>query len=180
VAPAAVVAGHRISQDTLKSEFDAILLDPQVKQQLTGANGERNRKDLTRRLLAFLIQLQIVHQYADASRISVGRAEVDRALQQTIQQVGGEAQFQQELKARGLTLHGVRRNLQRQLLFRRVEDSLAARAGLTSTATQQDKDRAFQRWFAQRLSSAEIDVNPRFGRLDPKTGQILPITSTAA
>jgi hypothetical protein len=29
------------------------------------------------------------------------------------------------------------------------------------------------------LSTGDIDVNPRFGRLDPKTGQIVPISSTA-
>jgi hypothetical protein len=178
-APAAVVDGSKISTDTLKQELDLLLLDPQLKQQVAGSSGEANRKDLTRRLLAFLIELRVIEGYARANGISVTPAEVDLALQQTIQGLGGRTQFQQELKARGLTFGAVRRNIERQILFRKVEDRLAARAGLSAAATQEEKDRAFQDWFSQQLSTGDIDVNPRFGRLDPKTGQIVPISSTA-
>lgn len=178
-APAAVVDGSKISTDSLQRELDLLLVDPQLKQQVAGPRGETNRKDLTRRLLAFLIELRVIEGYARANGISVNLAEVDQALAQTIQGLGGRAQFQRELKARGLTFGAVRRNLQRQILFRKVEDRLGARAGLSASATQEEKDRAFQEWFSQKLSSADIDVNPRFGRLDPKSGQIVPITSTA-
>lgn len=178
-APAAVVDGRKISTDSLQKELDLLLLDPQLKQQVAGQAGEANRKDLTRRLLAFLIELRVIQGYARANGISVTPAEVDQALQQTIQDLGGRAQFQQELKARGLTIAAVRRNLERQLLFRKVEDRLAARAGLSATASQGEKDRAFQQWFSQQLTSADIEVNPRFGRLDQRNGQIVPISSTA-
>lgn len=178
-APAAVVDGSKISTDSLQRELDLLLVDPQLKQQVAGPRGETNRKDLTRRLLAFLIELRVIEGYARANGISVNLAEVDQALAQTIQGLGGRAQFQRELKARGLTFGAVRRNLQRQILFRKVEDRLGARAGLSASATQEEKDRAFQEWFSQKLSSADIDVNPRFGRLDPKSGHIVPITSTA-
>ena len=178
-APAAVVDGTKISTATLEHELDLVLVDPQLKQQVAGPNGEANRKDFTRRLLAFLIELRLIEGYARVNGISVGRAEVDQALQQAIQGLGGLAQFRRALKARGLTIEAVRRNLERQILFRKVEDRLAARAGLPSSATQSEKDRVFQQWLTQQLSSAHIDVNPRFGRLDPKSGQIVPIHSTA-
>lgn len=178
-APAAVIDGNRISVDTLQQELDLVLLDPQLQQQVAGPRGEANRKDLTRRLLAFLIQLQIVQQYAVANDISVSGAEVDQALQQTIDGIGGRALFQEELKARGLTVGAVRRNLERQVLIRKVEDSVASQAGLSSSATEAEKAREFQQWFDQRLRSADIDVNPRFGRLDRTSGRIVPITSTA-
>lgn len=179
MAPAAVVAGHRISTDTLKSEFDALLRDPQLAQQLKGPQGEKNRKDLTRNLLAYLIQEQVLQQYAVARGISVSPAEVDQALEEAIAGVGGQELFDQELKARGQTMEGVRRNVARSLLFGKVQDSVAAQEGLGSSAPQDERNLAFQEWFGDRLRSEDIEVNPRFGRLDPRTGQIVPITSTA-
>jgi len=179
-APAAVVDGTKISTASLQHELDLVLVDPQLKQQVAGRQGESNRKDLTRRLLAFLIELRLIEGYARANGISVSRSQVDQALQQVVQGLGGRAQFQRELKARGLTFGAVRRNLERQILFGKVEDRLAARAGLPASASQDEKNRAFQQWFNQRLTSAHIDVNPRFGRLDPRSGQIVPIHSTAS
>jgi hypothetical protein len=58
-------------------------------------------------------------------------------------------------------------------------DAVAAQAGLPPTATQRAKSPVFQRWLSQRLRSADVEVNPRYGRLDPESGQILPINSTA-
>jgi parvulin-like peptidyl-prolyl isomerase len=37
----------------------------------------------------------------------------------------------------------------------------------------------FADWFAEQLDATTVDVNPRFGRFDPKTGQVLPVRSTA-
>jgi SurA-like protein len=179
VAPAAVVGGQRISQDTLKNELDEVLLDPQLARQVQGQDGERNRKELTRRLLAFLIEVQLLEQYANSHDISVGSSDIDQALKNTIAGVGGQAAFNQQLKARQLTVQVVRRNLQRQVLFQRVRDSVAAREGLGSNASQDLKGQAFQRWLIGRFRSSGIDVNPRFGRFDPKTGQIVAISSTA-
>ena len=38
---------------------------------------------------------------------------------------------------------------------------------------------AFARWLQERSRTADITVNPRYGRYDPQTGEILPIRSTA-
>jgi parvulin-like peptidyl-prolyl isomerase len=37
----------------------------------------------------------------------------------------------------------------------------------------------FNDWFAEQLDATTVDVNPRFGRFDSKTGQVLPVRSTA-
>jgi SurA N-terminal domain len=179
-SPAAVVSGHRISQEALKSELDDIVLDPQVARQFQGPDGERNRKEITRRVLTLLIEVRLLEEYAAAHRFSVSRADVDQALDRTITSVGGRAAFDQELKARRLTLETVQRNLQREVLFEKVRDDLAARAGLPANAPDDQKVQTFQRWLVGRFRSGDVEVNPRFGRLDPRTGQILAITSTAS
>jgi foldase protein PrsA len=38
----------------------------------------------------------------------------------------------------------------------------------------------FQDWMLEQLDSTEIDVNPRFGRLDTETGEVVAVRSTAA
>jgi foldase protein PrsA len=37
----------------------------------------------------------------------------------------------------------------------------------------------FEDWFIEQLGTTNVDVNPRFGRFDQDTGQVLPIRSTA-
>ncbi len=37
----------------------------------------------------------------------------------------------------------------------------------------------FDEWFTEQLGTTSVDVNPRFGRFDQDTGQVLPIRSTA-
>ena len=37
----------------------------------------------------------------------------------------------------------------------------------------------FDEWFTEQLGTTSVDVNPRFGRFDHDTGQVLPIRSTA-
>jgi len=37
----------------------------------------------------------------------------------------------------------------------------------------------FDDWFIEQLGTTSVDVNPRFGRFDHNTGQVLPIRSTA-
>ena len=177
--PAAVVGSSRISNGSVRHELDQLLLDPQLRQQVAGTAGEKARKDLTRRLLAFLIELRMVERYARGHQISVTPEEVEKGIQDSIASVGGQAQFEQELKARGLTVGVLRRNIRRQILINKVADSIAARAGVPASAPQEDKGRAFERWLIQEYRSTDIEVNPRYGRLDPRSGQIVPITSTA-
>lgn len=54
--------------------------------------------------------------------------------------------------------------------FEDVEEQL--RGG---SATQ-----VFQEWMLEQLDSTQIDVNPRFGRFDPVTGEVVAVRSTAA
>src|SRR4029450_14077274 len=37
----------------------------------------------------------------------------------------------------------------------------------------------FNEWFTEQLGTTSVEVNPRFGRFDQDTGEVLPIRSTA-
>lgn len=52
--------------------------------------------------------------------------------------------------------------------FEDVRDQLQAREAST----------VFEDWFVEQVDVTDIDVNPRFGRFDPATGNVLPVRST--
>jgi parvulin-like peptidyl-prolyl isomerase len=55
--------------------------------------------------------------------------------------------------------------------FDDVRESLAASLSQSGSI--------FNDWFAEQIDSTTVDVNPRFGRFDPKTLLVLPVRSTA-
>ena len=52
--------------------------------------------------------------------------------------------------------------------FEDVRDQLAAQQGI----------QVFDEWLAERFQALDVEVNPRYGRLDPATGEIVPVRST--
>jgi SurA N-terminal domain len=178
LAPAATVDGRDISQDELRATLDVALSDPQVAQQVTGPRGGQAKADLTRRALASLIRLEVADEFADEHGIAVTTAEVDRQLASIVSQIGGQQQFDSLLKSRGLTLPQVRVLLREQVLLGKVRDAVVA--ALPSPPNDPEgRDLAFQRWLEDRVTRADVTVNPRFGHFERRTGQVLPITSTA-
>jgi hypothetical protein len=169
-SPAAVIDGRELPVETLREELDVLLAQPSFARE--------ERKDLTRRLLAYLVHLEIVRGYARANGVSVSRSEVERELAQTVGQLGGPVAFQQQLDAQGLTLPSVRRNIERNLLWARVRDAVADERLDGMSPTDQEKDAAFQEWLLDRLATGDIQVNPRFGRLNPNNGAVEAIRST--
>jgi hypothetical protein len=174
--PAAVVDGHRVSQVTLRGEVDLALTNPQAAQ---AAQTDAGRQDLTRRVLLSLIRLQIVQQYADAHHITVAPADVDQEIQQFVTQAGGEAAFEQQLKAQNLTKAQARFIVGRDVLFTKVQDAVAQQRLGSASSDAQQRGQVFTQWLQQRLLTAAIEVNPRFVRLDARQGAITPLNSTA-
>jgi FKBP-type peptidyl-prolyl cis-trans isomerase (trigger factor) len=178
-APAAAVVGDReISMEMLEQEFNALIAQPEFARQLEGPTGEEQRKDLTRQLLSFLIQVEVFDEYARTHGLSVTPREVEQQLQVQIQQAGGPEAFDREIEAQGLTIPAVRRNLQRNILFSKVQGAVLDDAGIAEPREPDEANRAILEWFRGRLAALDVTVNPRFGRLDQETGQVEPVTST--
>jgi SurA N-terminal domain len=173
--PAAVVNGRDISQATLAESVREFLTDPATAQQVA-SEGAAGRPDFTRRVLRYLVQVELARGYARSRGIRVTAAEVQASLARDEQQQGGHRAFLRFLAGRGLTVDEVRGNIGRVILVTKVAQSLA-RAGTTAqTRTAQG---AFDAWMRGRLRLADVRVNPRFGALDARTTEIVPITSTA-
>jgi hypothetical protein len=165
--PAAVVAGHKISQGQLQREIDARLQAPGLRAQVNTSGGEQVQKGLTRAVLAFLIERQVIVDYANAHGISVTPSEVDQSLNQTIAQSGGQQAFEQTLRNQNATLVGVRQSIQLNLFVQKIESRLSLQ-----------QTEAFLDWFRGQIAGAHVVVNPRFGRFDVQNLRIVAITST--
>jgi FKBP-type peptidyl-prolyl cis-trans isomerase (trigger factor) len=177
--PAAAVVGDReISMEMLEQEFNALIAQPEFARQVEGPTGDEQRKDLTRQLLSFLIQVEVFGEYARTQGLSVSPREVEQQLQVQIQQAGGPEAFDREIEGQGLTIPAVRRNLQRNILFDKVQGAVLDDAGITEPIEPEEANQALLEWFRGRLDALDVTVNPRFGRLDQETGQVEPVTST--
>ena len=173
--PAAVVNGHRIPQSQLQSQLGVRLQAPGLRAQVNGANGDQVEKDLTRRLLAFLIEREVIVGYAGAHGIGVSSAEVDARVNQDIVASGGQQAFEQQLRAQQTTLSAVRQNAELNLFIQKIEDRLGLGG---ANATTDQKNQAFLQWFRAQILRSRIQVNPRFGRFDATNLQVVSITST--
>ncbi len=200
--PAAVVDGERITDQQLAHDevFFTFLASLNRRACGTPVRGETQRAACARFTLATLIQEDLVKQYAAANHLTVPQSRVTSTVAQLEASLGGAAALDQRLEASGMTRGDLNELASRLLLFNEVQTALGEH-GVTDAKlrqlyrqlnltqpfsqvrdqlVQQLAGQAFAAWLRDRLANAEISVNPKYGRLDPSTGEIVPIRSTAA
>ena len=178
VPAAAIVDGVRISQDALQARYERnlALADPAQASQVTAPGATARRADFTRQVLSSLILEQIIERYAKDRAIKVTAAEINTELNAEIAQLG-QAQFQRELTRRGLEVADVRESIRGFLLQNKVRDDITK--GLPAGAPPEQVNQFLNQWLERRLTSADIEVNPRFGKFDPKSAAVCRVVSTA-
>jgi hypothetical protein len=177
--PAATVNGVRISQAAVEDRLEAALADPDLAAQVSGSNGPERRADLARQVLALLIRQQVIGRYAAGHDIAVSTTEVEQALSDAIDQIGGRPAFDRELRIRGLTIGDVRENIRQALLGQKVQQAVVQGSGAPANVTQQQASVIFGQWLEGQLRRSDIEVNPRFGAFDLKQLTVCRIASTA-
>ncbi|HEX9236869.1 MAG TPA: SurA N-terminal domain-containing protein [Actinomycetota bacterium] len=175
--PAAVVNGTRISEQVLGVRLEEALASPDLASQLAGPNAAKVRADVARQVLTGLIADQIIERYARDHGIVVTGAEVTAELNTGIQQLGGSAGLQRFLRQRHLTLPELRTEIEEFLLRNKVLDAVTR--ALPPDASSQQRQAAFTSWVRGRMARADIEVNPRFGKFDPRRGAVCAVVSTA-
>jgi PPIC-type PPIASE domain len=59
-----------------------------------------------------------------------------------------------------------------------MKQDVAAFDDVREQLAQSQTGSIVEAWFMEQLDTVDVDVNPRFGRFDPKTGQVLAVRST--
>jgi SurA N-terminal domain len=190
-SPAAVVNGTEISLERLRREVE-------VGLALTGtAPTQEAPSDFTRQVLGFLIQFHLVAEFAKANDVAVTAEEVDEAVHEIMIRLGSREAFEEALASRGLSLDAFVEDIEMRILIEKVGVAVFERGiappeeesegpqgavnpiGVRMAGGSRDQQLAFRRWMEEQLRSSNIEVNPRFGRLDLSTGAIVAIRSTA-
>src|SRR5581483_4123579 len=164
--PAAVVEGERITDAQLAHDEVFFTFLASLNRQTCGTpvRGESQQAACARFTLATVIQEDLVKHYAAANHIAVPPSKVTSTIAQLQANLGGASALDERLQASGMTRADLNELASRLLLFDAVQTVLG---------------QAFATWLQGRLASADISVNPKYGRLDTATGEIVPIRSTA-
>jgi hypothetical protein len=173
--PAAIVDGVAITQDALKERVDLASADPNTAAQLA-QGGPEAEADFTRQVLGSLIVQQVIEGYADGHGLTVTTAEINRELNDEIQRTG-RAAFERELRQRGLTVADVRQSIRSFLLQNKVRDDITK--GLPPSTSPEQVNQFLNQWLERQVARADIEVNPRFGRFEPKQVAVCRVVSTA-
>jgi foldase protein PrsA len=132
---AAVVNGHRITESDLKAGVTAAL----AGQQAQGAQPDQ----VTRQVLFQLIETELLREVAKTRHIAPTQKEIDASLQSVESRFNDVATFRAQLRQAGLTLSGLRDQLESQMIADRLSSSLA------TTVTQADVADVYKRERAQ-------------------------------
>ena len=125
---AAVVDGEAIDDGRFQRQLDFLLADPRLQQEVPVEDGEEQRQEFTRQFLTFLIHQELLHEYAEANRVEVPQGEVRVQLEQQIEALGGDEQFEQQLAQAGATRADVEALIREQVLRQAVAEAVASEA----------------------------------------------------
>ena len=173
-----VVADERLSDDTLRALYEQDLAQfttVQVSHILVETEEEAARiadRATPANFAALAADLSIDTQsaqnggdlgaYSEAQfRSSFDPTFVEAALSLQPGEISGPVQTQ-------FGWHVIELVREDTASFEEVRDQLAARQG----------GQIFNDWLAERYQALDVEVNPRYGRLDPSTGEVLPVRST--
>jgi parvulin-like peptidyl-prolyl isomerase len=133
--PAATVNGTEISMDAFRSQA----IDTQVfyvEQGLdpNSAEGQRELLRLRREVLDDMIDQALIEQAGARMGLSVSEAEVDEAIKQSVEAVGGEAKMAESMQQSNTTTEEVRDIERAGIIARKVLDKVAADVPSTAQA----------------------------------------------
>lgn len=179
-APAAHVDGRQILVSDIERVVDLVrAIQPGLDETFAAPGGDERRKEVTRSVLVFLIQNVFVLRYAEARGISVQPGDLAQVTAQIEASAGGADVLDRNLTTLGLDREDVRYLAEAQVLAIAVGNAVVLERLGSLEAPLQDQSRVFREWLAGQVEGSDVEVSPRFGRLDPLNGTISPLSSTA-
>ena len=117
---AAVVDGQKVEDESFQRLVDFLAADPRFAEQFPGEQGRAEKKDLARQVLTFLIHQRVVEAFAQERGIEADDSAVDQRISEQVEQSGGEAAFEQQLRDAGAGRSDVEDLLRGQALRQEV------------------------------------------------------------
>jgi parvulin-like peptidyl-prolyl isomerase len=170
IGAAATVGDTKITQALVQGSVDAILserakVDTSQMQLETGAT--LNVSQLRFHLLGTLLR-----ELGQELKLNVTKAEIDTRRASILQQVGGEAALPNALVNAGIAPQDLDRYIEAIAYSDKISQKLVA-AGVTEDQLGAE----IQKLVVAKSKEIGVTVNPRYGKWDPTTADVVPADS---
>ena len=170
IGAAATVGDTKITQALVQGSVDAILserakVDTSQMQLETGAS--LNLSQLRFHLLGTLLR-----ELGQELKINVTKAEIDTRRASILEQVGGEATLPNALVNAGIAPQDLDRYIEAIAYSDKISQKLVA-AGVTEDQLGTE----IQKLVVAKSKEIGVTVNPRYGKWDPTTADVVPADS---
>lgn len=158
---AAIVGGTEIPVSAVERNVTSISESGAFQQQAQQDPTGEAVTNLRRELVTAMVRSEILRVVAERNDVAVAQADVDAAVEQVIEQAGGEEEYRRLLNDRGL---------REDFFLQQMRDQEVQRA--LQEVVGEDGD--FVGFLQEELRDVEIVVNPRFGEWSNETLQVEP------
>ncbi len=172
VGAAATVGSVKITEAQVQKSIDAALaerkkVDTTGMQLETGASFNRNQ-------LRFHLISALLSAVVGDLKISVTKAEIDARRGEILTQLGGEANLPKALVGAGIASSDFDEYLQLILFSEKL-----AKAEAAGGVAEADTGTAIQKLVVTKAKKIGVKVNPKYGKWDPATGDVLPLDAAS-
>jgi hypothetical protein len=166
VGSAAEVGSTKISQATVQKSIDTGLAE-RAKVDTSGMQLETGAAFNRSQLRFHLISLLLADVAADA-KISVTKAEIDSRRAQIMTQIGGVANLPKALVGASIASSDFD-----QYINLILQSEKLASAAVAAGVAQANTGAEIQKLIVAKAAALKVTINPRFGKWDPATGDIV-------
>jgi hypothetical protein len=163
---AAMVGDADIPTSVVEENFDLRRSSQMFQQQAQQDAAGRLSFEAQAQIVTAMVRSEILHQVAERHDVGVSDADVDAAVEQVTDQVGGREELVRRLDEQGYS----EELFLQQMRDEQVRLALQERAGGESQ---------FADFLRKELADVPIEINPRYGEWDATSLQVRPINPIA-
>jgi hypothetical protein len=170
VGAAATIGETKITQEVVQTSIDSILaerakIDISQMELQTGA-------DLNLSQLRFQVLTVLIREVGKDFKVEASKAEIDTRRDGILEQVGGEAGLPKALVGAGIAPANLDLYLEAVIVSGKISDAIVA-----SGVTEDLLGGEITRLVAAKAAQLKVEVNPRYGKWDPISADVVPVDS---
>ena len=170
VGAAATIGETKITQEVVQRSIDSILaerakIDISQMELQTGA-------DLNLSQLRFQVLTVLIREVGKDFKVEASKAEIDTRRDGILEQVGGEAGLPKALVGAGIAPANLDLYLEAVIVSGKISDAIVA-----SGVTEDLLGGEITRLVAAKAAQLKVEVNPRYGKWDPISADVVPVDS---
>ena len=170
VGAAATIGDTKITQEVVQTSIDSIhaeraKIDISQMELQTGA-------DLNLSQLRFQVLTVLIREVGKDFKVEASKAEIDTRRNGILEQVGGEAGLPKALVGAGIAPANLDLYLEAVIVSGKISDAIVA-----SGVTEDLLGGEITRLVAAKAAQLKVEVNPRYGKWDPISADVVPVDS---